>query len=233
MKVVHYAHGGGYTELGGMKEFLTKIRKDVKYERIFPAKFPFKKPINPQRAQRRARESGVSGKRNLFKRLLERLEAKRTDGEKVDILIVIDDTDCRLSDKEERKNFLTSVNGFITKAKSIFKEIKIIFIWAEPEIERWFCLDKASCFRDKPCNGTSLFRELDKLLSIPLVWDKEKKSCKEKFSEKFKEVLTECEISYSKRADGAEYLRKIDPFKIEKRDKFASQGIRKLKMLKE
>jgi len=68
---VHYAHGGGYTELGGMKTFLTKIRKDIDYEKIFPAKRPRKKTnyLNKDREKRKKKESGVSGK-DLFKEIL-------------------------------------------------------------------------------------------------------------------------------------------------------------------
>ncbi len=50
--IVYYAHGGGYTELGGTYEFLKKIREDLEYKRIFPAiKKPPKKGkvrINPE-----------------------------------------------------------------------------------------------------------------------------------------------------------------------------------------
>ena len=229
---VHYAHGGGYTELGGMRTFLTKIRGDIDYEKIFPSKRPRKKPnyLNKDREKRKKKESGVSGK-DLFKEILRRLEKKRMDREKVDVLVIIDDTDCKLSDKIAREKFFASLEGFKKKAKEVFEDMKIIFIWAEPEIERWFCIDRSSCFDDKRCDGKSLFIKIGELLREPLIYDEEKESCSEKFSEKFKRILNECGLSYSKRNDGSEYLKKVNPSKIEEEDKFAAKGIRELKNL--
>ena len=50
MKVVYYAHGGGYTEIGGIQDFLRKIRNDIEFKRIFPAvnKPPKKSKIKHQ-----------------------------------------------------------------------------------------------------------------------------------------------------------------------------------------
>jgi hypothetical protein len=69
------------------------------------------------------------------------------------------------------------------------------------------------------------------LLKEPLIYDEEKESCSEKFSEKFKRILNECGLPYSKRNDGPEYLKKVNPSKIEKEDKFAAKGIKELKNL--
>ena len=155
---VHYAHGGGYTELGGMKSFLLKINGEVLYERVFPAvtSKPKKKlnrfDVNSKvKIKIKPEESGVTGKgrKGLFKELLKRLERKKMDGEEVSVLVVIDDTDCRLSNEVARKRFLNSVEEFKRRATEIYNNLKIIFIWAEPETEKWFCIDRANCFKNR------------------------------------------------------------------------------------
>jgi len=229
---VHYAHGGGYTELGGVERFLRKINSEVEYERLFPAKRPMKKPVymNKDREERRNKESGVTGK-SLFRELLRRLEKKKLDNEEVGVLVIVDDTDCRLSDEVARKEFYASVDNFENKARKIFKNLKIIFIWAEPEIERWFCIDRANCFKDRRCKDKNLFRRIEELLEVPFVYSEEKGSCIEKFSDKFKEILEECGIYYSKKNDGPELLKRVDPTKLEREDKFSAEGIKELKNL--
>ena len=233
---VYYAHGGGYTELGGMKTFLLKINGELSYERVFPAvekkPKPKKKP-NKMEIKIKSEDSGVSGTGQLFKKLLEKLKKKKLDGEEISILVVIDDTDCRLSDEVAYKQFLQSVEDFKRRATEIYKDLKIIFIWVEPEIEKWFCLDMTNCFpRNKPCGDRDFHRKLfDLLEKYSYEYDFNKDSCSEKFSEKFKEVLNECGLFYSKRNDGSEYLKKVNPSKIEEEDKFAAKGIRELKNL--
>jgi hypothetical protein len=236
---VHYAHGGGYTELGGMKSFLEKVNSKVKFERLFPAKKPKKKPsfLRIDRKKRRERESGVTG-RKLFKELLHRLEKKKLDNEKVNVLVVIDDTDCKLSNETAREKFRSSVEDFKNKAKRIFEGLEVIFIWAEPEIEKWFCIDVANCFpNNKPCGDKDLHRKLVELAeNYSYEYDAVKDSCKEKFSEKFANILEECKVlkggKYSKREDGSLFLKKVNPFTLERKDKFSAEGIRKLKTLK-
>jgi len=225
LKKVHYAHSGGYTELGGMKDFLSKINSGVLYERIFPA------VSKPRKIKHR--NSGVTGK-SLFARLLEKLERKKLDGEQVSVLVVVDDTDCRLSDEVARERFLRSVREFERRATEIYSNLRIIFIWAEPEVEKWFCLDKGSCFRNKPCGDKDLHRKLSELLeSFDYDYNPDRDSCTEKFSKKFATVLQECGVlyGYSKRNDGSLYLKKVNPSVIESEDKFAAKGIKELKNL--
>jgi len=238
---IYYAHGGGYTELGGMKEFLLKINSKFEYERIFPAiaskPKPKRKNLNKKHPTIKSEDMGVSGKgkQGLFNKILKRLSAKKRDGEDVHILVIIDDTDCKLSNSKIQRQFLNSVKEFEKQAKALYKDIRIIFIWVEPEIEKWFCLDKSNCFPNKPCSSSKdLYRILDEFLqSYSYEYDYSKDACKEKFSEKFAQILEECEVlkHYSKKVDGALYLKKVNPFVIEQRDKFSAPGIRKLKTL--
>jgi len=242
---VYYAHGGGYTELGGMKSFLLKINGEVLYEKVFPAvaSKPKKKLYrfdgnSKVKIKIKPEESGVTGKgrKGLFKELLRRLEKKNLDGEEVSVLVVIDDTDCRLSNEVARKRFLNSVEEFKRRATEIYNNLKIIFIWAEPEIEKWFCVDIANCFpRNRPCGNKDLHRKLADLFEkYTYEYDVSKDSCKEKFSKRFASILEECKVfkRYNKNGDGSLYLAKVDPFVIEKRDEFAAEGIRQLKNLK-
>lgn len=242
---VYYAHGGGYTELGGMKHFLSKINSNLRFERIFPAiaKKPkpnrkFTQTKNTSKAKINPSDAGVSGT-DLFKKILDRLKKKSQDGETISILIIIDDTDCKLSNETAKSHFLKAVENFKRHVTEIFSDISIIFLWIEPEIEKWFCIDINNCFpntkgnshyKNKSCGKEDLHRKLIKLLeSYDFNYDFEKKSCKEKFSEKFKAILEECGISYSKRNDGFLLLSKVDPAIIEEKDKFAAPGIREIR----
>jgi len=243
---VYYAHGGGYTELGGMREFLLKINGKVPYERIFPAvaSKPKRKVArsaeNDEKAEIKVKpdDSGITGKgsKGLFKRILKRLKNKKLDREEVRVLVVIDDTDCRLSDKDARQRFLQSVKDFEQRAKEIYEDLEIIFIWIEPEVEKWFCLDVNNCFpRNKPCGDKDFHRKLSELLeNYGYEYDSNKDSCKEKFSRRFKVIVEGCGIyrEYSKKTDGPLLLAKVDPHVIEAKDPFATKGIKQLKNLK-
>lgn len=232
---VYYAHGGGYTELGGMKEFLLKINSEISYERIFPVRVKPRKKISSSNRTKgvmlRYNSSGVTGKK-LFKEILRRLHNKKKDNENVSVLVIIDDTDCKLSNKTAREQFYRSIEEFKRRALEIYENLKIIFIWAEPEIERWFCLDLNNCFHNKPCGIKDLHRKLSELLrDYSFEYDFEKGSCKEKFSKKFEYILNECGLNYSKKNDGSLLLRRVNPYTIEAKDKFASLGIKQIRNL--
>jgi len=83
--MIYYAHTGGYTELGGIEEFLKKIN-NLKYQRLVPAvkKLPKKTKIKDI-------DNGLTGKL-LFNRIKERVKFKD-----VKILIIIDDGDCKIT----------------------------------------------------------------------------------------------------------------------------------------
>jgi len=203
--MIFYAHTGGYTELGGIKEFLIKIN-NLDYKLLVPAR---KK--NP-RPKIKNIDNGLTGKA-LFDRIKERVKFQKD----IKILIIIDDGDCKVK------------NGIINESIKDLEEelggIKLIFLFAEPEIEKWFCLDK-SCITNIPCNNKNIHSFLNNLMeNISYEYDENKKSCKEKFSDKFKQVLEECGINYYKNSDGSEYLKKIDPKIIYEKDKFARFAI--------
>ncbi len=61
--------------------------------------------------------------------------------------------------------------------------------------------------------------------------NEEKTSCEEKFSDKFKETLKLCGINYSKKNNGAEYLKKVSPEKVAENDEFVKQFINEIKNL--
>jgi hypothetical protein len=212
--MIYYAHTGGYTELGGIKNFLQKIN-NLEYKRLVPAinKLPKKHKIKDE-------DNGLTGKL-LFDRIKERVKLI----ENIEILIIIDDGDCKI-----KNNIL---NDSIKDLNKELNDAKLIFLFAEPEIEKWFCLDK--CWnRNIPCaNNKNLHSLLNELFeSINYEYDENKKSCKEKFSNKFKRVLSECGIYYSKSVNGSEYLKKINPEIIYKKDEFARIAIGEIKKIK-
>jgi len=214
--MIYYAHTGGYTELGGIEEFLKKIN-NLKYQRLVPAvkKLPKKTKIK----EIKDIDNGLTGKL-LFKRIKERV--KFND---VKILIIIDDGDCKIKNK--------ILNKSIEDLKKELQDIKLIFLYAEPEIEKWFCLDKC-CIKNISCKDRDVHSRLNELLeNINYEYDKSKKSCKEKFSDKFKITLEECGVYYSKNSDGSEYLKKINPKIIYENDEFARFAIGEIEKLEE
>ena len=219
--IIHYAHGGGYTELGGTYEFLKKIREDLEYKRIFPA---IKKPPKKGKVRICPEDEGITGKK-LFNRLKERIDVWE---EEIKVIVIIDDGDCRFYNQEPR--FINSLENFIKYLNE--KNIKGIFLFIEPEIEKIFCVDK-SWHKNIPCEkNTDLHRKLDLLLqNINFELNEEKNSCKEKFSDKFKETLKLCGINYSKKNDGAEYLKKVSPEKVAENEEFVKQFINEIKNL--
>ena len=210
--MIYYAHTGGYTELGGIKEFLTKIN-NIDYKLLVPARKKLPKP------KIKNVDSGLTGKA-FFDRIKERASFHRD----IEVLIIIDDGDCKVSNG--------IINESINNLKKELKQIKLIFLFAEPEIEKWFCLDK-SCISNRSCNNKSLHSILNELIqNINYEYDKNKKSCKEKFSNKFKKILEECGLNYYKNSNGSEYLKKIDPNIIYKKDKLARNAISAIRNLK-
>ncbi|MDQ7032900.1 MAG: hypothetical protein Q9M37_09350 [Desulfonauticus sp.] len=210
--MIYYAHTGGYTELGGIKEFLLKIRF-LNYKRLVPAihKLPKKTKIKNV-------DTGLTGKL-LFERIKERAKYNKD----IKILIIVDDGDCKI------KNNI--INDSIERLKQELSNIKLIFLFAEPEIEKWFCLDK-SCIPNKPCKSKGIHSLLTTLIeNIDYQYDENKKSCKEKFSEKFKATLEQCGIYYSKSSNGSEYLKKIDQDVIQRKDEFSRTAILEIKSI--
>ncbi|NPA11519.1 MAG: hypothetical protein GXO62_04680 [Epsilonproteobacteria bacterium] len=199
---IHYAHTAGYTEIQGLESFLKKIN-NAEYVRIFPTRL---KPVKKKKLSGlKKNENGITGK-ELIKRIKERV--KLWD-EEIKYLIIMDDGDCRLKNLKFDFSVLDDLN------------IQKFFLIAEPEIEKWFCIDK-SWIQDCECNGKSLYQRLNELIeNFNYEYDEEKKSCKIKFSNEFKDVLNLCGFSYSKNADGGKYLAVIDPFIIAKKDEFA------------
>jgi len=142
----------------------------------------------------------------------------------IKILIIIDDGDCKI------KNGI--LNNSIKDLEKELSNINLIFLFAEPEIEKWFCLDK-SWIQNSPCNGQNIHSLLNILVeNYDYRYDKNKKSCKTKFSDKFKHLLDSCGIFYSKDSSGSEYLQQIDPQVIYKKDEFVKEAIDKIKSLK-
>ncbi|RUM58948.1 MAG: hypothetical protein DSY60_00720 [Persephonella sp.] len=219
---VYYAHGGGYTEIYGLKNFLKKIRNDLEYGRIFPARFKLPK-INKNK-----NEEGDTGKK-IFKKLKERLKYSEHENS---ILLVIDDGDCLFYNKE--RSFMQSLEDFKKFLKE--KNIKGIFLYIEPEIEKFLCIDK-SWIKNNKCEikEKDIYSLLEELLeNYNYELNKDKNGCKVKFSDKLEEILKICGIikRFSKKTDGSEYLKKIDPYKIAKEDKDLRNFINEVNSIK-
>ncbi len=206
---------GGYTELGGGEKFLQKIRNDVKYERITPATYKRTGKVSrTKQCDIKPDDVGITGK-YLLNEILKRFRNNQYRNNAAAI-IVMDDTDCKLKDKQ--KKYKNAVNAFEAEIKKINPDIQLIFFLADPEIEMWFYYDATNIFN----NNIPLIKELNKLYAdykkSGWKYDSSKDSCLKKYSESFEDILKKHEINYSKKSDGSDYLRKASPAMIANQD---------------
>jgi hypothetical protein len=219
--VILCGYTGGYTELGGGEAFLKKIREDVVYKRLTPAIFKRGKFNREQNSQISENDSGITGSA-LLRRVVERFK-KNDYKTQAAALIIFDDTDCKMQDHQQK--YRQALKRFIYDIQEVNPTIPIIFFFAEPEIEMWFYYDATNIFK----NNVPLIRELNSLYEeyqcVGWQYDPAKEACLTKFSALFVEVLNKHKISYSKKIDGSNYLRKTAPENIAKHDSNVSKAI--------
>lgn len=147
---IGYFCTAGYTETGGIQDFLGKLRPDVVWERCFPAAHKPNPKLGRLAREPRPEDSGVTG-RTLVERMLERLEryhrreANPTE-KPIDLVVLIDDADCRF--KEDPQAFQAWTDDLRDKVRRATErpELDIVVLLASPEVESWLLSDWEESF---------------------------------------------------------------------------------------
>lgn len=130
----------GYTETGGLPEFLRKLRGDVEWERCFPAKVKPAPKLGRMTSAPVAQHSGATGER-LVKEMLARL-SKYYSGERClfDFVLLVDDADCRFAGEPEAlAAWRTELAAGVRAA--VGRDLPVYVLLASPEIESWLLAD--------------------------------------------------------------------------------------------
>lgn len=250
---VGYFCSGGHTELGArMREtgereiaaidaFLRKIDSDhLTFERLFPAREkpgPKHKPGRPPASLKDQAAGGITGQGLLDvmqERLTKYYRGTRFD---YDVIVVIDDADCRFLKEDEYAQWVEDLHDKIKNW--IEKEVVFFALIASPEIEAWFLADWEEGFgREYSSISVNFRRELakDEFLG-PTPWnnleafggpyDSTRGSCTRKVSDEINKALgrlaqntgnvTDPKIyTYGKRENGPDMLRRIRPHEVAK-----------------
>ncbi len=134
---VGYFCTSGHTEAGGMHQFLQQLRPDIEWHRCFPA---FDKP-GPKLRKHTICQTGTTGQ-TLIDLMLERLEKfYRGHDCFFDLVLLIDDADCRLLDPEQRLATRISALTKEVQEKTRNANLQFIALLASPEIESWLLAD--------------------------------------------------------------------------------------------
>jgi len=138
---IGYFCTAGYTEMGGIKQFLAKIRADVEWERCFPAVEKPAPKLNRPFPEPRREDSGATGQ-DLVDRMLERLRKYHSGIQcNLDIVLLIDDADCRFKDSPG------SFSRWVARCRERVREatqkeaVEFVALLASPEIEAWLLTD--------------------------------------------------------------------------------------------
>ncbi len=129
---------GGYTEAGEMQQFLRKINDRFSYRQCFPNKTKKRKGMPKEIS---SEFSGLTGD-SLIEKVVSILEKHKTDEEysSCRFLIIEDDLDFRFKnmDEEQKKEDLEAT---VQKIQKVLPGVKVLFLFACPEIESWFIAD--------------------------------------------------------------------------------------------
>lgn len=251
---VGYVCSGGHTELGarmlasGERElaaidaFLRKIEPGlISFERLFPAHQkpgPKHKPGHPPASLKDENAGGVTGNG-----LLDRMEARLTKYYRgpscgFDVIVLIDDADCRFLDHHAFESWRSEVEE---KIRDWTDRPQLVFLpmLASPEIETWLLADWDEGFgREYAPIQVSFRRALghpDVLGPGPWLdvetfgapYDPSKGSCTRKLSDEVNKVLGRLAqvagpnvdpkaYTYSKRENGPDMLRRVRPEEVAK-----------------
>ncbi|MGE0082961.1 MAG: DUF4276 family protein [Desulfococcaceae bacterium] len=121
--------GGGEAEIRGLVPFLQKHFANCRFDRMTPA---IRKP--GPRPGKSLSGYGKTGK-SLVAEIRERLSEALSKGDKCDIILVMDDLDCRDCNRQ-RKIFENAV-----KSAGNCDDIDIFIGFAAPELESWIIAD--------------------------------------------------------------------------------------------
>jgi hypothetical protein len=221
-----YFCSAGHTEAGGMQAFLERIdRTRVTWERCFPA---VTKP-GPKlgRPAPRPDHEGLSGS-GLVGAMLSRLKMRRdragTAPFDLDLILFIDDADCRFeADRAGLATWIADRTAEV-RAAANHEGIPFIALFASPEIEAWFVADWDAGFgREHARLATGdrpLRAHVEDLLNGPLESVETygggfvNGGCASKLSDRLRTLLERLGAGYTKSTDGTTMLRRVRPEKI-------------------
>lgn len=225
MTIVGYFCSGGYTETGGMAQFLQRINPELKWKRCFPAVDKPNLKQGRMRATPIGAASGVSGE-SLVNRMLNILnEPVFEHNDHYDLILLIDDLDCRFNNNTELCSDWM-LNTFNRVEQALGRHVQFEALFASPEIETWFIADWANGFgKEYRDIEVLLRREITTLLGAchnspedyggPLF----NGSCTIKISAEIQKIITNLSLPnhiyrYSKRENGPAMLNRIDPEQV-------------------
>lgn len=221
-----YFCSAGHTEAGGMQVFLEKIdRSRVTWERCFPA--VYKPGPKLGRPAPRKEHEGVSGP-GLVGAMLARLRMRRDmlapAPLDLDLLVFIDDADCRFEGDPSALRAWIEGRAADARTASGSPEIPFVALFASPEIEAWFLADWDQGFGREQANLSApdrpLRAEVESLLGGPLSTVEGhgggfvNGGCASKLSEKIRSLFLRLGLDYTKSTDGGAMLRRVRPTKI-------------------
>jgi len=163
----------GYTETGGLQEFLRKLRGDVAWERCFPAVDKPAPKLGRTIAAPRREHAGASGER-LAGAMLERLrEHYSGDRCPFDFVLLADDADCRFA---ERPDEMAAWHAELARAvrSAVGHPLPVYVLLASPEVESWLLSDWEMGFGGQYHDiGIALRRHIGNCLlaGAGLTWD--------------------------------------------------------------
>ena len=217
---------GGYTEVGGMTQFLRHISSDISCIRLFPA---VRKPAPKKGLDTPApvgEHSGVTGDHLVSEMILSLKNALRK-GDEYDAVLLVDDGDCRFSDASGLRKWIANVEKRLHEEAGFTRPLFTLI--ASPEVEAWLCADWDSSFgveypqdiQRRVRNEASRRRIVaddgePELFGMP---PKKDGGCSEKLSELLQKIFLDiCKssrpFSYSKRVEGQAMLKRIRPEKV-------------------
>jgi hypothetical protein len=189
-------YSGGYTETGGIDQFLKNLRSDIEWVRCFPAHDKPAPKLKKHLREPAKKHGGVTGK-SLVDRMLERLRQQYAD-DHFDLVLFIDDVDCRFNDasgvfdKQRFDAYRANLESQVREAKGE-PLLRFLALLASPEIEAWLLADWERGFGKL---STDLQKALEELaLSVGGDVDQDT-------------------YTYSKKNDGPLMLQRLRPDKV-------------------
>lgn len=218
VKVAYYCTAS-YTEVGAIDKFLNKINCSLKYERKFPVVSKPAPKIGRCYPEPQCQCLGATGS-FLVEKMIERIRSYPPDAE---VILLIDDADCKFSSKNDWILWCASVENSIREILN--RDIKFVMLLASPEIEIWFVADRTNTF-DKIYKDfcAVLNASINSLLQVAPdieffgMPQKAAGGCQIKLSEQIQSIIDSITPSlnprgqrYSKRRHGVEMLAHANP----------------------
>lgn len=209
--VVWVFAGGGATEVRGLMPFLEK-HVACTFERKMPvSRKPGPKPRKHPPTQ------GYTGK-SFRLQLKKQLQAAFARQESCDLILVIDDLDCRNPETEQE-----AIETVINQISETTKLSKIIG-FAAPEIEAWLLADwHQAVHQDRQLRLTLGWLSSKKDI-LPFdnpetfsQYDPNKDSCQQKLSAEIEQLMLVDKINFSKAIDTPRLLLQIRPHIVSKK----------------